>query len=72
MIDFFCIFSTGGLILWFKQFGNFNLELLNILIRDILINEKRNKEFHQVDNVVMRWKVINDKGLIFAVYFKLN
>ncbi len=67
MIDFFCIFSTGGLILWFKQFVPFNVDLINLLIRNILMDEKRNQDYYTVDGVVMRWKVVNDKGLIFTV-----
>ena len=67
MIDFFCIFSTGGLILWYKQMGDFNFDLINMLIRNILMDEKRNQDFYTVDGIVLRWKVINDKGLIFTV-----
>ena len=67
MIDFFCIFSTGGLILWFKQFAIFNVDLINNLIRNILMDEKRNQDYYTVDGIVMRWKVVNDKGLIFTV-----
>ena len=67
MIDFFCIFSTGGLILWFKQFATFNIDLINLLIRNILMDEKRNQDYYTVDGIIMRWKVVNDKGLIFTV-----
>jgi len=70
MIDFFCIFSTGGLILWFKQFATFNVDLINLLIRNILMDEKRNQDYYTVDGIVMRWKVVNDKGLIFTAAYQ--
>jgi signal recognition particle receptor subunit alpha len=71
MIDFFSIFTTGGLILWCKTFLNMKIELLiNSLIKNILLDEKRTQEFYVINGVVMRWRIINDSGLIFVLAYQ--
>ena len=45
MIDLFCIFTTGGLILWYKTFLNMKFKnLINNLIQTILLDDKRTQE----------------------------
>jgi hypothetical protein len=71
MIDLFCIFSTGGLILWYKSFVSSEFaDLINLLIKNILLDEKRTQEFYLHNGNVMRWKVINNAGLIFVVSYQ--
>jgi hypothetical protein len=71
MIDLFCIFSTGGLILWYKSFVSTEFaDLINLLIKNILLDEKRTQEFYLHNGNVMRWKVINNAGLIFVVSYQ--
>lgn len=68
MIDFFCIFTTGGLLLWAKHFFDVKIEqYINNLIKSILLEEKRTQEFLNINGTILRWKVINEQGLIFAV-----
>jgi len=42
MFDFFCIFTTGGVILWSKAFAEavIRYDILNALIKDIILEEK--------------------------------
>jgi signal recognition particle receptor subunit alpha len=71
MIDLFCIFTTGGLILWYKSFVSKEFtDLINLLIKNILLDEKRTQEFYLHAGNVMRWKVINNAGLIFVVSYQ--
>ncbi len=71
MLDFFSIFTTGGLILWCKTFLNIKVEnLINNLIKTILLDEKREQEYFVVKGVVMRWRTINDSGLIFVLGYQ--
>lgn len=71
MIDLFCIFTTGGLILWYKTFVSMKFEgLINNLIKNILMDEKRNQEYYIQSGNVIRWKVVNDSGLIFVVSYQ--
>lgn len=71
MIDLFCIFTTGGLILWYKAFVGIKFEnIINNLIKSILLDQKRNQDFHNVNGTIIRWKVINESGLIFLVAYQ--
>lgn len=71
MIDLFCIFTTGGLILWYKTFVGIKFEnIINNLIRNILLDQKRNQDYHNVNGTIMRWKVVNESGLIFLVAYQ--
>jgi hypothetical protein len=71
MIDLFCIFTTGGLILWYKSFVGSKFEsLINMLIKNILLDEKRNQEYYVNNGNVMRWRIINDASLIFVVTYQ--
>ncbi len=71
MIDLFCIFTTGGLILWYKTFVGIKFEnIINILIRNILLDQKRNQDYHNINGTIMRWKVVNESGLIFLVAYQ--
>jgi hypothetical protein len=71
LLDFFCIFSTGGLILWYKQFINCKIEsLINYLIKTVLLDQKRNLDSLTFSGSVLRWKISDDKGLIFVAAYQ--
>ena len=72
MLDFFCIFTTGGLILWYKKYvATIKFEvLINNLIKNVLLDEKRTQEFYTVNGSVMRWRILNEVGLIFLVAYQ--
>ena len=75
MIDLFCIFTTGGLILFYKTFftsKNYST-IINDLIKTILMDEKRNQDLYMPQNgngLILRWKILNEKGLIFVVAYQ--
>jgi hypothetical protein len=71
MIDLFCIFTTGGLILWYKTFVDQKFEgLINNLIRTVLLDEKKNQDYAVFSGTVMRWRINNEAGLIFVVAYQ--
>ena len=74
MIDLFCIFTTGGLILWSKSFVSFDFsEILNDLIKTILMDEKKTQDFYipvKGDGIILRWKIFNKSGIIFVVAYQ--
>ena len=71
MIDLFCIYTTGGLILWYKTFVSETFEsTINKLIKDILLDQKRNQDSYNEKGRIMKWKVNNESGLIFLVAFR--
>ena len=74
MIDLFCIFTTGGLILWSKSFvsGDFS-SILNDLIKTILMDEKKTQDYYipvKGNGIILRWRIINESGLIFVVAYQ--
>ena len=74
MIDLFCIFTTGGLILWSKSFviGDFS-SILNDLIKTILMDEKRTQDYYMPvkgNGIILRWRILNESGLIFVVAYQ--
>lgn len=70
MIDFMCIFTTGGVVLWYKAFCEMKLDLLNIFIKNILLEEKTAKAHYTYQDYVLKWKVQNDVKLVFAIIYK--
>jgi signal recognition particle receptor subunit alpha len=71
MIDLFCIFTTGGLILWCKTFLNMKFDaVLNNLIKNVLLDDKRTQETYVANGLVMRWRIMNEAGLIFVVAYQ--
>jgi len=71
MFDFVCIFTTGGVVLWFKAFCEMRLDLLNLFIKNILLEEKSGaKSQFAFADFVLKWKVQNDLKLVFAVIYK--
>lgn len=71
LLDFFCIFSTGGLILWFKQFVSCKYEpLINYFIKTILLDQKRTVDSLSTNGTVLRWKVSDESNLVFVVAYQ--
>ena len=74
MLDLFCIFTTGGLILWSKSFVSFDFKsILNDLIKTILMDEKKTQNFYipaKGNGIILRWKIFNESGIIFVVAYQ--
>jgi signal recognition particle receptor subunit alpha len=71
MYDLFCIFTTGGLILWYKQMlPEFKFDVVNSLIKTVLLDEKRTVDSFKQNDTIIKWKILNDLGLIFLVAYK--
>ena len=74
MIDLFCIFTTGGLILWSKSFVSFDFSfILNDLIKTILMDEKKTQDYYipaKGNGIILRWKIFNKSGIIFVVAYQ--
>ena len=46
MIDYACIFTTGGVVLWCKTFCDttLNLDIVNMFIKNVLLAEKTSSQ----------------------------
>jgi len=72
MFDCVCIFTTGGVLLWSKALlPNFNLDLINIFIKSMLLDYSRNtrKSFNYQDSL-LKWQINQDVKLVFTVVYK--
>ena len=71
MFDYVCIFTTGGVLLWSKSFySDFKLDIINIFIKNILLEDKSSKKQYNYQDYALKWSVQNDLKLVFAVCYK--
>jgi hypothetical protein len=71
MLDLFCIFTTGGLLLWYKHFSDTKFELLiNTFIKSVLLEERRTLQYFTLNGSIIRWKIHNQSSLIFAAAYQ--
>ena len=74
MFEYMCIFTTGGLLLWSKAFNktSFNIELLNLFVKSMLIENAQNstrKQFNHQD-CLLKWQINPELNLVFTVVYK--
>ena len=69
MFDLVCIFTTGGVILFYKAFCVLKFDILDCLIKKVLLQEKQSESSYFVEPYVVKWKLANEFNLIItAVY----
>ena len=70
MFDLICIFTKGGVVLWSKMFCTAGVELVNILIKNVILEEKTSMNQFVYQNYIFKWRLENQSGLIFAVIYQ--
>ena len=72
MFEYVCIFTTGGVVLWYRAFCELKqFEMLNMFIKNILLEEKAGaKTQFNYQDCVLKWRVQNDMNLVFAIIYK--
>lgn len=72
MFEYVCIFTTGGVVLWYKAFCELKqFELLNMFIKNILLEDKQStRTQYNFQDCVLKWRVQNDMNLVFAIIYK--
>ena len=72
MIDVICIFTTGGVILFYKAFVQLKLDPIDMFIKNILVQERAAEKSYTCDPYTVKWRQSNELGIIFcAVYQEL-
>ncbi|KAK7204168.1 signal recognition particle, alpha subunit, N-terminal-domain-containing protein [Myxozyma melibiosi] len=76
MIDYFSVFTTGGIVLWQKCYQPVSANILDSLVADIFIEDRRGKAGSDSsmtkDRYTVKWTSSNDFGIIIvAVYQSL-
>ena len=73
MIDYACIFTTGGVVLWCKAFcdTSFKLDIVNMFIKTVLLDEKTaGKNSYSFQDNILRFKLQSDLKIVFAIVYK--
>ena len=56
MIDLVCIFTTGGVILFYKTLFTIKFDVVDTIIKKVLIHEKNAETSYYADPYDIRWK----------------
>ena len=75
MLDAFEILTTSGIVLWRKQYAPLSSNIINSLVNDVFIEERRPKNAvesesnapYKKDKYTLRWTSAKDVGVIFVV-----
>ncbi|CDF36623.1 unnamed protein product [Chondrus crispus] len=70
MIDEFCIFESGGTVLWRRSFVALKGDPLAILVRSVLLEDRLSLPELSFDCYTLRWVLDNERGLFFVVIFQ--
>lgn len=73
MLDYACIFTTGGVVLWCKAFCETGLkyDMVNMFIKNILLDDKTiNKNSFSFNDNILKWKILPDLKIVFAIVYK--
>ncbi|KAF0986805.1 hypothetical protein HZS_973, partial [Henneguya salminicola] len=69
MLEFFSIFSKGGIVIWFFQLSDAKyINPINGLINNVLLEEKVVNNFHY-DKLTLEYSVNNENDLIFVAAY---
>lgn len=77
MLDSFEILTTSGVVLWSRKYAPVGVNIINALIKDVLIEERdfvvgadasaaRNAPYKK-DKYTLKWATSKDLGLVFVV-----
>lgn len=75
MLDFFAIFSKGGIVLWCFQGAGVTESFtgpVNALIRSVILQERSGNNFFTHNTLSLKYKLDNEFELVFVVGFQAN
>ncbi|XP_039503557.1 signal recognition particle receptor subunit alpha [Pimephales promelas] len=75
MLDFFAIFSKGGIVLWCFQGAGVSESFtgpVNALIRSVILQERSGNNSFNHDKLSLKYKLDNEFELVFVVGFQKN
>lgn len=70
MFDLVCIFTTGGVILFYKAFCDLKFDIIDCLIKKVLIQEKNSETSYLMEPYTVKWKFANEFNLIIAAVYQ--
>lgn len=71
MLDFFTIFSKGGIVLWyFQSASQIFTPSLNALIKTVILQERGGNQLFEHNGLILQHKLDNEFDLVFVVGFQ--
>ncbi|XP_057364813.1 signal recognition particle receptor subunit alpha homolog [Daphnia carinata] len=71
MLDFFSIFSKGGIVLWcFQGTSQIFTSSVNALIKAVILQERTGQLSYDHDNVTLKYKLDNEFELVYVVAYQ--
>ena len=70
MFDLVCIFTTGGVILFYKAFCALKFDIIDCLIKKVLLQEKTSEKSYLMEPYSVKWKKANEFNLIIAAVYQ--
>ena len=70
MLDYACIFTTGGVLLFTKAFTTMKFDPIDLLIKRVLVQDKGSEQKLFLEPYQVRWTVDNNLKIIFAVAYQ--
>jgi len=71
MLDFFSIFSKGGIVLWcFQGTNQLFTPAVNSLIKSVILQERTGNNSFSYDSLTLKYKLDNEFELIFVVAYQ--
>jgi len=71
MIDFFAIFSKGGIVLWcFQGTSQIFTSSVNALIKAVILQERTGQLAYNHENLTLKYKLDNEFELVYVVAYQ--
>eukprot|EP01017_Pseudomicrothorax_dubius_P031412 TRINITY_DN4006_c0_g1_i1.p1 TRINITY_DN4006_c0_g1~~TRINITY_DN4006_c0_g1_i1.p1 ORF type:complete len:580 (+),score=194.09 TRINITY_DN4006_c0_g1_i1:106-1845(+) len=70
MIDLAAIFTTGGVLLFYRTFCTLKFDVLDSLVKKVLIQGKTSEASYFIDPYKVKWLVSSELKLIFVIAYQ--
>lgn len=70
MLELAAIFTTGGFLLFYKAFCPLKFDVIDKLIRKILIQDKSGEESYFEDPYRIKWSFANPHNLVIVMVYR--
>jgi signal recognition particle receptor subunit alpha len=70
MLELAAIFTTGGLLLFYKAFCTLKFDIIDKLIKKILIQDKSGEDSYFEDPYRIKWSFANPHNLVIVLVYR--
>jgi len=70
MLELVAIFSTGGILLFYKAFSTMKFDVIDLLVKKILVQDKKGEQSYFADPYRVKWSFANQHNLVFLTIYR--